>query len=253
MRALNMLRAAPRCRREAFSSGLAAAGFQVRDRLDRPEPGDVLVIWNRYSGTAETAAHFESMGARVLVAENCPLGNDWRGGAWFSLAGRHVAMTGGDIRDGGASRWDGWGVELAPFRADGTETVILAQRGIGHNDVRSPVMWAETTQRKHGGRIRTHPGNSKPPPLADDLENAKEVITWSSAGAVQALAMGIPVWHDHPQFAMAAGCRRLSLHPSAPARDEAARLAAFRRLAWAMWTVQEIESGEAFGHLLAAA
>ena len=268
MRALNLLRTSPHYRREAFDKGLRAIGFETVDRLDKPKPGDVLVCWNRYDGSGEVADNFERRGATVLVAENCPLGNSWRDGAalatenlplgnsrrdgvWYSLARRHVALTGGDINDGGASRWDSWGVELAPFR-DGNETVILAQRGFGHPNVRSPDHWAEGVHRKIGGRIRQHPGTGPAKPLADDLRKARGVVTWSSAAAVQALTMGLPVWYAHPKFVCAEASRPLAEFPGDPRRDDAARLKCFRRLAWAMWSLAEIESGEAIEHTLAA-
>ena len=249
-RALNLLRHRHGARYEAFHTGLQAAGFKVVDRLARPEPGDVAVMWNRYGGVDEQAAHFERNGASVLVVENCPLGNDWRGQHWCSLARTHVAMTGGGIRDGGPSRWDAWGVELIPFRPTGLETVILAQRGIGHSDVASPNEWAESVKKRIGGRIRRHPGLDKAMPLDEDLKNAKQVITWSSAAAVQALAMGIPVWNAHPGFVMAGASQSMNDWPCSANRSEELRLSAFRRLAWAMWTLDEVKSGEAIRWLM---
>lgn len=245
-RALNLLRHRHGARFEAFQSGLREAGFQVVDRLAKPQPGDVAVMWNRYGGVDEQAWHFARNGADVLVVENNPLGNDWRGGHWCSLARTHVAMTGGEIRNGGAQRWDDWGIELPPFRTGGSETVILAQRGIGHSDVASPNNWAESVRKRIScGRIRAHPGMNKATPLAEDLKNAKQVITWSSAAAVQALAMGVPVWNAHPDFVMASASQPLSDWPCQPNRSEELRLDAFRRLAWAMWELDEIKSGEA--------
>jgi len=249
-RALNLLRHRHGARFEAFQAGLKAAGFQVVDRLVRPEPGDVAVMWNRYGGVDEQACHFQRHGAAVLVVENAPLGNDWRSGHWCSLALNHVAMTGGEIRDGGPQRWDAWDVELPEFRTGGDETVILAQRGIGHSDVASPNDWAESVKRRIGGRIRRHPGLNAATPLAEDLKNAKQVITWSSAAAVQALALGIPVWHAHPNFVMAGAAQSLADWPLAPNRNEDSRLKAFRRLVWAMWTLDEVKTGEAIRWLM---
>jgi hypothetical protein len=251
-RALNLLRPSPHYRRDLFSEGLRAVGFKVVGRIDRPEPADVLVIWNRYSGFGEMADHFERNGARVLVAENNPFGNGWRGDAWYSLAGRHVAMAHGEIRDGGPARWDSIGFELVPWRDGGREVVILGQRSIGHENVRSPAQWAERVQGRIGGRIRRHPGTEACIPLLDDLRNARAVVTWASAAAVQALAAGVPVFHDHPAFAMREACMALNAWGAEPSRDDAARLACFRRLAWAMWRHDEIRSGEAFEHLLTA-
>lgn len=240
-RALNLLRTALHYRREVFNRGLQAAGFQLVDTLRDPRPGDVLLLWNRY---LEDADEFERRGATVLVAENCPLGNDFRGGS-LSLARRQVALTGGEIALGGPERWDSWGVDLRPWRERGGETVILAQRGIGHRSARSPNGWAEQVRARIGGRIRAHPGTSATAlPLVSDLKRASAVITWSSAAAVQALMLGVPVWHEHPAFVGAPASRPLSEWPCPPRCDDEARLAVLRRLAWGIWTFDEIASGE---------
>lgn len=248
-RALNLLRQAPHYRRDAFDAGLRAAGFDVVTDLRDPRPGDLLLTWNSYAGFGETGRAFAQRGATWLVAENAPLGNGWRGGSWYSLAIGAVALTGGDFRPGGPERWDGWGVDLAPWRT-GDETVILAQRGIGAPGVRSPDRWAEQVRGRVGGRIREHPGTGPALPLADDLQRAREVITWSSAAAVQALLLGVPVWHAHPHFVCAGAARPLAQFGKAdPLRDDAERMEAFRRLAWAMWTLEEITTGEPIARL----
>lgn len=248
-RALNLLRRSLHYRREAFDGGLKAAGFDLVETLPNPQPDDVLLIWNRYAGYGDQADHFERCGARVLVAENCPLGNDLHGGS-YSLALRHVALTGGEINDGGPARWDAWGINLAPYRTGGTETVILAQRGIGHDGIASPPNWAELTQARHGGRIRKHPGTGRAVPLWQDLENAREVITWSSAAALQAMALGVPVAYAHPLFIGWRASRWIFAFEKEPVRDEAARLNVFRRLAWAIWSLDEIRSGYAVRQVL---
>lgn len=248
-KALNLLRRSVHYRRDAFDRGLIRAGFLLVDRVDRPEPGDVVLCWNRYGGAAEQADHFERHGARVLVAENCPLGNDLHGGA-YSLARSHVALTGGALASGGPERWDSWGINLARYRSDDGETVILGQRGIGHPDVASPAQWAEQLRGRIGGRIRVHPGTGEAIPLADDLQRAGAVVTWSSAAALQAMALGVPVWHAHPKFIGAPAARPLAEWPGPGKRDEAARLEVFRRLAWAIWTLDEISSGEAVARVL---
>lgn len=248
-RALNLLRQAPHYRRDAFDAGLRAAGFEVVTRLPDPGPGDLVLTWNAYGGFGDTGQHFQQRGAKWLVAENAPLGNDWRGDRWYSVAIGAVALTGGEFRAGGPERWDAWGVDLAPWRSGG-ETVILAQRGIGATGVRSPDRWAEAVRARIGGRIREHPGTGPAVPLADDLSAAGEVITWSSAAAVQALLLGVPVWHAHPQFVCASAAFPLAMHGSStPMRTDARRLDAFRRLAWAMWTLDEITSGAPIARL----
>lgn len=245
-RALNTLRASLHYRREAFDAGLQAVGFEVVTQLPRPERGDLLLLWNRYGGYAEQAAEFERRGGLVLVAENGYLGKHWRGAEWFALARGHHAGAGW-WPDGGPGRWGGWGVELSPWRDGGTETLVLAQRGIGEPGVRSPAGWAEAARRRIGaGRIRQHPGNStQSVPLADDLAQARDVVTWNSGAALLALLAGVPVWCDWPQWVGAEACWPLSeFGKREPRRDDEARLGTFRRLAWSMWTLDEVRTGE---------
>lgn len=244
-KALNLLRPGPHRRRDVFDAGLKAAGFDVvTDLQTAPAADDVLLIWNRYGGYNDWAERFEAVGARVIVAENCPLGNDFRGGS-YAIACRHVAMTGGEIPEGGPERWDSFAVDLRPWRDLGGSVLILEQRGIGHPDVRSPSLWAERAQKITAGRIRRHPGNQPPTvPLHDDLRKVSHVITWSSAAAVQALIAGVPIWHEHPRFCCAAAGRPLSEWPALPRRDDEARLRVLRRLAWAIWSLDEIATGE---------
>lgn len=251
-RALNLLRPGLHRRRDAFDAGLRAAGFALTEALSDPRAGDVLLIWNRYGGFNDQAEIFEAAGATVLVAENCPFGNEFQGGS-YSLARRHVALTGGEIVvAGGPERWDAWSVDLRPWRDTGGDIVVLEQRGIGHPTVRSPPGWADRARGITGGRIRRHPGNGTAAvPLREDLRRASGVVTWSSAAAVQALALGVPVWHEHPLFVARGACHPLSAWPCPPRRDDEARLLAMRRLAWGIWTIPEIESGEPLVRLTA--
>ena len=249
-RALNLLRSSPHYRRDAFTRGLQAAGFEVVQALPRPIPGDLLLCWNRYGGFEEQAAHFERQGGVVLVVENCPLGNSWRPGAWYSLARGQVAMSGGEFAPGGPERWDSWRVAMRPWQQG--EAVVLGQRSIGNAHTASPPGWAERIQRAHGGRIRPHPGNAPADtPLEQDLRTAGEVLTWSSAAAVQALLLGVAVWHAHPGFLVAAAARPLSERGFvSPLRSDEARLRAVQRAAWAIWSLPEIESGAPIRRLL---
>lgn len=251
MRALNLLRPSLHYRREAFDAGLRAAGFDVVERIDRPGPDDLVITWNAYAGFGEIGRRFEQCGAQWLVAENGCLSKTWAGGEWFSLALGGIAAGGGAFPEGGPERWDSWGVELAPYRTGGDETVIFGQRSIGAPGVASPYKWAENTQRRVGGRIRQHPGNAAPTvALADDLKRASECFTWNSGAALHALLLGVPVWSEGPWIG-ASAARPLSQWGKAePNRDEAARLEMFRRLAWAQWTLDEIRTGEPIRRLV---
>lgn len=253
MRAVCLFRDGLTYRRDAFCAGLRAAGYAVVSSIASPQLDDVLCIWNRYGNSAAEADRFERGGGRVIVCENGHLGKTWRDGSWYAMAGGHHGGA-GCWGYGGPERWDGWNVELAPWRADGSEIVILAQRGIGEPGVRSPRDWAETTQRRlPGSRVRPHPGKGGPSvPLEHDLRNARAVVTWHSAAAASALLLGVPVFYDCPSWLGArAGLPLAALLSGAePKRDDAARLDMFRNLAWGMWQIDEIKSGVAFNHLL---
>lgn len=241
-----MLRASPHYRRDAFDDGLAAAGFVVVRALENPKPGDVLLIWNRYGVGHSLAQRFSAAGATVLVAENCPLGNSWRAGVWYSLARDNPAVVVGRFETGGPGRWDAWRVPLEPWHTDG-ELVALGQRSIGNEHTASPFAWADRVAQRFKARIRPHPGTrTDVVPLDADLRNAGGVLTWASSAALHALRLGVPVWHDHPEFVGASASLPLQMVKAlAPRRDDAKRLEMFRRLAWCMWELDEIRSGDA--------
>ena len=44
-------------------------------KLDRPKPGDLVVVWNRYGNYEAEALRFEAAGAAVIVMENGYLGH----------------------------------------------------------------------------------------------------------------------------------------------------------------------------------
>lgn len=248
MRALCLLSDGPNYRREDFISGLRACGYEIVKDIPTPRPEDVLVIWNRSGNRDFEARRFEASGARVLVAENGYFGKVWQGFKWFALSLGHHAGA-GDWKPKGPERWDRWGVETADWK-DGRDVVILEQRGIGEAGIASPRNWAQDAQRRIGGRIRPHPGAGAPAvSLADDLKDARCVVTWHSGAAFHALLMGVPVFYEFGQWIGRAACAPLAQFNIGPVRGD--RLDMFRSLAWAMWTDEEVRSGEAFGHLLA--
>jgi hypothetical protein len=252
---MNMLRHSLHYRRESFSAGLKNAGFEVVDHLATPRPGDLLLVWNLYGGYYEQAQFFKSCGATVVVTENGWLGKNWLGKDWFSLSLNHHVGA-GDWNHEGPQRWDSFGVALQPWRQGKGETIVLGQRGIGERGYASPNRWAERTRAQLGcGRIREHPGNvahgATTPTLERDLSKATDVVTWASGAALLALMMGIPVWCALPQWIGAsAGLPLSEFSPGNGKRDDAARLEMFRRMAWAMWTLEEIRTGEPFLRLL---
>lgn len=217
----------------AFEAGLKRLGYQTRPGVtDQPADGDVLVTWNRIGTADMLARRFE----RVLVVENAAWGNGFLNGRWLSIAkDRH--NTAGMFPVGGPERWDRLGAELSEWRTEG-ETVILPQRGIGSAPTAMPKSWTESALRRFGGRVRHHPGRSPAAPLKDDLAHCGRVVTWGSGAAVQALMLGIPVVSEMPNWI------------AEQDNTDAGRLAMFRRMAWAQWTMDEIKAGEPFARML---
>ena len=250
-RAVCLLRDGPAYRKEAFIEGLRNAGYDIVPNDFRgPSSADVLLIWNRYGGYDEAATQWERGGGRVLVVENGYLGKSWRGESWNALAQSHHCGA-GHWAYGGPERWDNYGVELQPWRTEGS-TLILAQRGIGEQGIRSPEGWAESVQAKYGGRIRLHPGKDKSKvSLADDLEGVGRVLTWHSGAALHCLLMGIPVWYAFDSWLGGCGATPLSNWPVNLSSD-AQRLAMFRNLAWTNWSLDEIRSGQALTNVLSS-
>lgn len=251
MEAVCLIREQPAYRREAFLAGLAACGIPVVDRL-KPSPETVLLIWNRYGAGAQAADEVERAGGRVVVCENGYLGREWRGAHWYAMSlGQHNGA--GEWFPGGPERWDGWGVDLAPFRPAGSgETVVLPQRGIGPPGVAMPSSFFQLIGPFVGmHRVREHPGENVPVvSLEDDLANCGLAVIWGSGAGLKALAMGIPVayWFDRWIGGPGAGFGRLGIEN--PNRNETERLDMFRRMAWGMWNVDEIAAGTPFRHLL---
>lgn len=231
MRAWVNLRHQSSERAAAFRDGLEKLGYEVQQGIPTG-PDDLFVTWNRIGDGDRAATMCEREGRPVLVCENATWGNHLAGRQWLTLA-RSRHNTAGMFPMGGAERWDELGIELAPWRAGG-ETVVIGQRGIGAPPTAMPRDWLNKQQ----GRLRPHPGRGTPKPLEDDLAKAGKVITWGSGAAVKALMWGIPVESHMPNWI------------AEQDNTDAGRLEMFRRLAWAQWTLAEIESGEAFEWLL---
>lgn len=219
----------------------------------------MLLTWNRYGSYDQEATKFEKSGGRVLVAENSPLGREWRGGYWYTICNGYHNAT-GHFPVGGSERWDSWGVELAPWRTDGEHILVLPQRGFGAGPYRQPDRWREqvlawlSKHTKRPVRVREHPGTADPRPvdhgLLKDLAGAHCAVTWGSGAAAKALLAGIPTF---------SGCRDWMFRPSSAPWGEdlerpflGDRLPAFRGVAWAIWNTEEISRGTPFKWLLAA-
>lgn len=231
------LRYTPPKRVDIFRAGLERHGYEVVPGLTQtPGDGDLLCTWNRVGGADAAAKAFEARGLPVLVAENAAWGNSFANSHWYSLA-LNYHNSAGRFPVGGPERWDSLGIELDPWRTEGS-TIILPQRGLGHKPVAMPSGWAEAAQRRHGGRVRRHPGTNMCHPLEDDLEGIGKAVTWGSGAAIKCLLLGVPVVSEMPNWI------------GEQSNTDTSRLAMFRSLAWAQWRLDEIRSGEVFDRLL---
>lgn len=261
MRASILIRAQPEYRREAFAEGLRRAGYEIAFQVPGTvQRGDVLLIWNRYGLAEMEADRFEARGGTVLVAENGYLdpGRD-AARRWYALAiGGHNGQGRWPI--GTPERWPRIAAHvgapvLAPWRADGTHVLVCPNRSFGRRGYVMPEDWSlrtldalrRLTQRPV--RLRPHPGNGPEAlPLEADLKDCWAMVIWASSAGVKALVAGIPVIRLAPAWILDGAVSTRLDEVEAPALP--ARGAAFERLAWAQWNIEEIASGEPFRRLL---
>lgn len=258
MKAWCLIRSDPVYRREAFTRGLRAAGYDLQGGAPPAsgiQRGDLLVIWNRYYDTHDLACHFEAQEGEVIVAENAYMGVDRANRRRYALAGD--AHNGrGCWPLGGPERWEALGVEVKPWRTEGEHVLVCPNRSFGMPGNIMPVSWGEDVAKRLARhtrrpiRIRPHPGNGAPKvPLEQDLEGAWAVVIWSSSVGVEALVRGIPVICEAPFWICRSAASADVADVEAPEWAGAGRMAALHALAWAQWSVEEIEAGTPFVYL----
>lgn len=253
LRAAVMFRPSVSYRRDAFMAGLSRLGYITGERpFSDPKQGDVLVMWNRSVYEEHMARRYEGAGASLLIAENGYIGKDEEGHKLFALARKHHNGA-GEWKIGTTTRW----VQSmrGDWRASGDDLVLLPQRSIGESGVAMPRNWLASVQAllkkktSRRVRVRPHPGASKSDPY-DDLKNAWAAITWGSGAGIKAIYAGVPVFHQLKSWigSPAAVCLDENTDIEKPFLGD--RLLMFERLAWAQWSLKEIQSGDAFAWLL---
>lgn len=233
-----------RCK--SFAAGLSEAGFDVTDREFAPVARDALVLWNRMPRDESVAARYQKVGAKIIIAENGYIGSSPDNSKLIALS-RTYHNGGGQWPEGDASRWDRFNVPLKPWREDGQYVLALPSRGFGSPGVAMPAGWANQIKTrlqrltKRPIMIRRHPAGTSAP-HEPTFENVWAAVTWGSGAGIKALAAGIPVFHDFPHW--------IGKEAAIPLTDAdfekpflGDRLPMFRRLAWAQWSVKEIETG----------
>lgn len=251
-----LIRSDPVYRRGAFERGLRSCGFSLSQsvRIDKVGQEDVLVIWNRYGQMHVLAERFERLGGRVVVAENAYVGLDRKDRRRYALAlGGHNGS--GTWRVGDGRRWQSLGLKIEPYKLGGEHILVCPNRSFGMPGFIMPPNWAEEAAARlrkattRPVRIRPHPGNGEPKkPLEEDLRGAWACVIWASSAGCEALLRGIPVFSEAPFWILRGAAERDIRTINSPEYLE--RLWCFESLAWAQWDLGEIESGEAFQHLL---
>lgn len=250
------LRSSPHYRRDAFHKGFIRHGYEVGfEPITTPSDTDVLLIWNRNPYSEVHCRAFEKAGARIFVAENGYIGSDKNGDQLFALALDHHSGA-GRWHVGDYSRFERLGIPVLPWRTDGDEIVIMPQRSIGCHDhnIAMPYDWHKEIyskiqkQTSRPIRIRHHPGASRESPV-NDLKNAWAGVVWGSGAGIKCIIAGIPVFHYLEKWI---GGDSAIFNPStfeAPYRGT--RKLTLTKVAWAQWTVDEIQQGIALECLLA--
>lgn len=249
-------------RRFAFIDGFKRLGFQVQFGSPPPtqplKPEDVVVVWNMTARSHQAIYAAQAAGAALIVAENGYFGQDADGCQTYALAldGHNGS---GRWPSGGRERLEALNVPFKPLKPYVRDRILIAdQRGIGSQLMRSPHNFGHLTaswleRRGFRTELRPHPGRHAPRrPLADDLAQTDAVVVWSSNVATQALIEGLPTYFCAPHIVSEGASRKVSVaHPEPTGVcSEEQRDAAFVRMAWAQWFLNEIAAGEAFKRLL---
>jgi hypothetical protein len=152
-----------------------------------------------------------------------------------------------------SDRWDALGVEMQPWRLqpDG-EIVILGQAKYDIMAIPPGKHHAENENYLHSARkfygegvsvrFRPHPHYTgyTSPKLILDCAAARRVITYSSTSAIETVLAGIPTQVVSPySMAYPMACHDFDEPEITPDREMWAN-----RLAYAQWTLPELESGE---------
>ena len=249
--AVILLPSSPHYRRDAFVEGLSKCGYEPRfeNNVD-PQPGDVLVIWNRYRDG--TAIEFEKRNATVLVAENAWVGPSSKDNHHFALCRGHHNGA-GTWETGKDQRWPKLNIALKPWRKTGRHIMVLPQRGMGERGVAMPSGWPDDVVKRLKAYtrrpivVRDHPG-AMPNHGRIDFENTWACVIWASGAGIKAIIEGIPVFHEMKKWIGAPAAKYGVDDIENPFLGD--RMPMLERLAWAQWTAEEIASGEPFRCLL---
>lgn len=224
---------------------------------------DMCITWNNYGITSRTTMRYREAGKPHLVIENGPR---LRPEEFVIQKGGHngpnflIADQGGERADWLLSRMKKW------VEQDDRLALVCGQRASLYSDVAMPREWPSNVVSKLQKadwtvRYRRHPDRDAkaplPPdtiktdhtqPITYDLPGTKFVAVYSSMSAIHAVLNGIPAAYGASRYMADEVCTRFDRtnldDPSSFFMGD--REPFFRKLAWNLWSREEIESGQAF-------
>lgn len=248
-------------RNEVFREGVERAGYKWDIRPPKIiNPGDILLVWNRYSSIDRLACRFEEAGLPVIVVENSYLDMVRSKKAFAMSLNRHNGGGKWPQRTT-ADRSELLNVEVRPWKTGGKYVLILPQRGIGMPPVAMPRNWAAQTEKRLKSmgvpcRIRVHPELLKRDAkgrehrtLEQDLEGAYAAVVWASSAGLKAMLAGVPVFHEYEDWigGSPAACYGIgnlrNLEPGKAHELMGDRRAMLQKVACAQWCGEEVRSG----------
>jgi hypothetical protein len=246
----------------AFGVGLKKHGLDVVYGHNHPLPVDLSVTWSAKKHKINKA--MADRGKDVLVLEHGYFGdreNVFCSCGFNGLNGRaEFLMPIVKPRD----RWEKHkdAAEVKPWRTTPGEYVLLLGQVAGDASVQNlpPTWYGEIAAKARGVFglpvvFRPHPKaratttvdgtETRLGGLQDAFKNAHCAITWNSNSGVDAVLAGVPTFtFDEGSMAWAVTLHKLSEDLHRPDRD-----IWLRHLAYCQWTVEELESGEAWEFL----
>jgi hypothetical protein len=229
-----------------FRDGFQRLGYQVETK---PGISDLLVTWNKYGEDGELADKFCAAGLPNLVAENAYISPDMSGRRYTALARTGHNGSGWTPYEG-PERWDRMEMRPSPWQNNGDWILLCAQRGLGAPGMAMPKGFMSEIKEMIETLTGRHVETRAPPSRVQGQRDLWAlwprlhcIVVWTSNMATVGLLNGIPAIYMGPHHIMEGSARHgLELIEEPGWLD---REPAFKRMAWAQWTREEIQSGEA--------